>query len=370
MRVKFDLFKVVYVLLCAAMLLLLIQYAVQVNKGGHPWKTGDWLINYSGGLVRRGFIGEVARAIAEVAKISYKWTTFFVQAFIFGSFLYLLLSKFYEYKNIKNSWLVLLSPAFIFMFWINANETIFRKEMLMYLSLIFTLKAFSNQHPSYFWYVLGLILYLVSGLSHEMALFIFPFFAFIVWDWRKSASIENLSALKYLVPIILSSALILFFALANPGTEKQMLAICDDLSGKNFSANICNGAISWIGRDAAYGFQLVQNYGIVFWINYLSLAILVFLPLFSLSLDRGIVFLIFASFLFMAPLFIIAVDYGRFISILFTSVVLVLIWRRPNILANTCRWNAALGFLYCFSWYLPNCCASKPGSGVLMKLFG
>ncbi len=184
MRVKFDLFKVVYVLLCAAMLLLLIQYAVQVNKGGHPWKTGDWLINYSGGLVRRGFIGEVARAIAEVAKISYKWTTFFVQAFIFGSFLYLLLSKFYEYKNIKNSWLVLLSPAFIFMFWINANETIFRKEMLMYLSLIFTLKAFSNQHPSYFWYVLGLILYLVSGLSHEMALFIFPFFAFIVWDWK------------------------------------------------------------------------------------------------------------------------------------------------------------------------------------------
>ncbi len=142
---------------------------------------------------------------------------------------------------------------------------------------------------------------------------------------EKSASIENLSALKYLVPIILSSALILFFALANPGTEKQMLAICDDLSGKNFSVNICNGAISWIGRDAAYGFQLVQKYGIAFWINYLSLAILVFLPLFSLSLDRGIVFLIFASFLFMAPLFIIAVDYGRFISILFTSVVLVLI---------------------------------------------
>ena len=25
----------------------------------NPWKIGDWLINYQGGMIRRGFLGEV-----------------------------------------------------------------------------------------------------------------------------------------------------------------------------------------------------------------------------------------------------------------------------------------------------------------------
>lgn len=370
MRVKFNIFKAVYVLVCIAMLLLLVQYAVQVNKGGHPWKTGDWLINYSAGLVRRGFIGDVVLMFAEAVQVSYKWMIFCVQTLVFGSFVYLLLSKFYEYKEIKNAWLILLSPAFVFMFWINANETIFRKEILMYLPLIFLLKAFAIERPNCLWFALGLIGYLISGLSHEMTLFVIPFFAFVIWDWRRVFSVSKLGVLKFFAPVAIASALILLFALANPGTEKQMQAICDNLSGKDFGLNICDGAISWIGRDAAYGYQLVLNYGIGFWVNYLILAIIVFCPLFALSLDRALVLLIGGSFLFMAPLFIIAVDYGRFISFLFTSVVLVIIWRRPEILANTYRWNVVLGLIYCFSWYLPNCCATKPGSGVLMKLFG
>jgi len=35
------------------------RYFSQVQDGGHPWQTGDWLINYQSGFVRRGLIGEL-----------------------------------------------------------------------------------------------------------------------------------------------------------------------------------------------------------------------------------------------------------------------------------------------------------------------
>ena len=30
----------------------------------NPWKIGDWLINYQGGMIRRGFLGEVFYRLA------------------------------------------------------------------------------------------------------------------------------------------------------------------------------------------------------------------------------------------------------------------------------------------------------------------
>jgi hypothetical protein len=57
---KFNWFKISYGFLIFLMSLLIVQYAAQVSAGGHPWKTGDWLINYSDGLIRRGLSGSLS----------------------------------------------------------------------------------------------------------------------------------------------------------------------------------------------------------------------------------------------------------------------------------------------------------------------
>ena len=62
----------------------------------NPWKMGDWLINYQGGMIRRGFLGEVFYRLAHFTHINpglyvYIFQIFFYAVFFF--FAYALLKK-------------------------------------------------------------------------------------------------------------------------------------------------------------------------------------------------------------------------------------------------------------------------------------
>jgi len=54
----------------------------------------------------------------------------------------LILEEFYKFKGNPKSIFLLLSPAFAFMFWVNDPAVAFRKEVFIYLDLVFALKAF------------------------------------------------------------------------------------------------------------------------------------------------------------------------------------------------------------------------------------
>ena len=367
---KFNFFKASYSVIVVTMTLLLVHYAGQVYRGGHPWKTGDWLINYSGGLIRRGLMGELSMLIGAFTGIGLKWTIFFIQALAFTSFVYLVLNKFSKFKDAPASVLLLLSPAFAFMFWVNSNASVFRKELLVYLVVIMILEAFSRFRVSYFLYWSALALFVVSGLSHEIAIFAWPFLFFSIWDWSVKNKISTAQMLLLNLPIALAVVLILYVTLAYRGSLGSVTAICESLQGHGFREGICIGAISWLQYDANFGYQQVLNYGVAFWLNYLILGLIAFAPLFFLKLDRPIWWLIAGSVFLILPLFLVAVDYGRFISILFTSTVLVLIWTRAEIVKNLGGFSIWVGCLYCFTWALPHCCANKPELGFFMRLIG
>jgi hypothetical protein len=350
------------------MTLLLLHYAGQVYRGGHPWKTGDWLINYSDGLIRRGFLGELAMQIGAFSGIGLKWSIFSVQAIAFVLFVYLVLKQFSRFKETTASVFLLLSPAFAFMFWVNSNATVFRKELLVYLVLVMFLHAFSRPRVSYSLYLSGLVLFVVTGLSHEIAIFAWPFLFFCIWDWSIKNNVSTKRMLLLNAPLCLAVGLILYVALSFKGSVGSMNAICSSLSGHGFKDNICGGAIAWLQYDAAFGYQQVLNYGIAFWINYLILGLISFVPLIFLRLDRPIWLLIVGATIYMAPLFVVAVDYGRFISILFTSTILVLIWTRKETIQRLAGFSIWVGCLYCLTWALPNCCAKEPELGFFLRL--
>ena len=367
---KFNFFKASYSVIVITMTLLLIHYAGQVfYSGGHFFKTGDWLINYSAGLIRRGLIGELSMLIGNFTGIGLKWTVFFIQALAFISFVYLVLNKFSKFfKDAPASVLLLLSPAFAFMFWVNSNASVFRKELLVYLVIIMILEAFSRLRVSYPLYWGALALFVVSGLSHEIAIFAWPFLFFSICDWAVKYKISTTQMLLLNVPLGLAVALILYVSLAYKGSLGITNTICDSLQGHGFREGICGGAIAWLQYDANFGFQEVLKYGVAFWMNYLILGLIAFAPLFFLKLDRPIWWLIAVSVILMLPLFLVAVDYGRFLSILFTSTVLVLIWTRAEIVKNLGGFSIWVGCLYCFTWALPHCCAKQPDLGVFMRL--
>ena len=52
------------------------------------WTTSEWLINYQGGFVRRGFIGEIVYKIHEFSDLNLRYLVFILK-FFFSNFLYL-----------------------------------------------------------------------------------------------------------------------------------------------------------------------------------------------------------------------------------------------------------------------------------------
>src|SRR5512146_2921331 len=59
----------------AALVTLLIAYwgiviSIQRQYVLDPWITGDWLVNYSDGFVRRGLVGEFSRRLYYATAIS------------------------------------------------------------------------------------------------------------------------------------------------------------------------------------------------------------------------------------------------------------------------------------------------------------
>lgn len=362
---KFNWFKTTYGFLFFMMSLLVIQYGAQVHAGGHPWKTGDWLINYSDGFIRRGLSGSLTLISAQKLSIDLKWTTFALQAGIFSILITFILREFWKFKETPKSIFILLSPAFIFMFWINDPSVAFRKEIIIYLSLIFTLKAFDEKNVRESWYYLGLVTFLFSALSHEITIFFLPFFIFPIFNHATNKSFHHINNIKYYFPFVASSFLILFFSIVYKGSNQSASLICSSLKPYEFNANICDGAIEWLRYDARFGLDRVIELGAGVWFNYIFLATLSLFPLIILRADIHFNILMAVGTIFMLPLFLIAVDYGRFISMIYTSSVLTAIWIRPEIIKHGWRLTGLFGVAYCFLWALPNCCKNVPGKGLL-----
>ncbi len=365
---RINWFKTVYVFIAIMMAALLIQYAVQVNAGGHVWKTGDWLINYAGGFVRRGFSGAVALFIADAFSVDVKWVVFSIQASLFIAFVFLVLKEFYQFKEAKNAIFWLLSPAFIFMFWINRPSAAFRKEILIYLSLVLFLKAFSGRKVHLYYYLLGLITYICIGLSHESVIFLLPYFVFPIVHYCSQEKIEWKSLGIFTAPLFILTMLIMFIAIKFKGSEQSINIICESLRSYKLRETICEGAISWLKFDIQYGYQSVVNLGYKVWVNYAFLSVLSFVPLLFLRPDRQFFIMFGCAILCISPLFIVAIDYGRWISMICTSTILSIIWLKPKMITGGLQANHYICFIYCFFWALPNGGAQYPGNGLMGRI--
>ena len=97
----------------------------------NPWLLGDWLINYQGGMIRRGFLGEVIYQLAHFTHINPGIYAVAFQIFfyiIFFVFSFALLKR--QHSLLPYAFLI-FSP-FIFTFQINGLTGGFRKEIIYF----------------------------------------------------------------------------------------------------------------------------------------------------------------------------------------------------------------------------------------------
>ena len=98
------------------------------------WQYADWLINYQGGFIRRGLIGELLFQIHYFLSINLDILVFCFVVFLYSILLILLIKSVKYLETSKIDTLIFLSPGF-FLYPIMNSEVIGRKEILLFVIL-------------------------------------------------------------------------------------------------------------------------------------------------------------------------------------------------------------------------------------------
>lgn len=343
-------------------LAIVIRYYEQILSGGEFYKTGDWLINYAAGPVRRGLVGEILFYISNFG-LPLKWLVFFTQV-SFYFLIFILVQKIYLMRERGSEWLLLLfSPAFIFFAFYDFQGG-FRKEIIVFLSFLVLALSYARQNVDSKTIIVSYALFLLAVFSHELAAFTLPFFGYIFFNSFRSGKVSRRTALIAMLLFSVTALLSLLFAQAFPGGELVKRQICNSVVEKGFSRYICDGAIQWIGFDAKYALQTTFDYVQKYFLVYPFLLLLATLPLLlSAWAKRNLVFLL-VGFCFLCPLFVVATDWGRWTHIYFFFVfVLILsesVWQDIKIR----KLPILVLIIYLTTWSIPHQNVDRIGFGL------
>jgi len=295
------------------------------------WVLGDWLINYSAGFVRRGLSGEIMIWLSNVLNLKLNYTVMWFQVILYSGFLTMFFLLFYRKK--LTAWFVvaLLSPATI-LFVVFDQFASGRKEIILFLIFAIYLLVLDRKPLSNLSALLFSILLLLATLFHELVFFYTPYFILAAYLASRlhGASFKAGKALPLVVGALVVMIPVYFF-----GQRIDGYTICNDLKGRGLPDTVCLGPLGWpddYGWKNVIQFARESNYLFVYGSTFL-LSLIPFLFLIhsirSVEVNFRNFFLTFPLLLlFTIPMFLFAVDWGRWIHIhmmmlLMTSTLLL-----------------------------------------------
>ena len=336
------------------------------------WTVGEWLIDYSDGFVRRGLFGSAINQIAasfdlEHLLVAKAAIALFHLIFVVSSSCLFLLAP-----RTPANVLVYGSPAFL-LFAIDAEGAL-RKEILMlglFASFLLLYRALPRHRLALSWIFAAVIPVLV--LIHEGLFFFVPFLFAGLWLSARDGS--NLKIAR--VQIAISGALVLTFFILSffmKGSASTSTAICSRLSIEAQRTGVCDGAISYLGTDleGALADVLEAANSPRFLPAYMLAVVLSSVPFLlvrhsTLSGKAWAICVIFST-----PLFLVGVDWGRWIHVLFSLASLIILAfpqtmrsSRPSKRSLMHPSYAAFIALFVVAWNIPHARAEAIGPGVV-----
>ncbi|MGB0563878.1 MAG: hypothetical protein ACPGVO_19075 [Spirulinaceae cyanobacterium] len=387
-------------LLRIALLPFLLRTFYRTVESGLGWMRGydgyiigDWLINYQGGFVRRGFLGEGLLHLRALSGIPLNSLAMGLQlllyGLIFGGAAIILLKT----ETIAPYLLLIFSP-FLFRFQLQGFRVGFRKEILAFalLACITYAVIYFGDRLFELVFILALSIYPLLILSHETLILLMPYFI-VLYTIRQPlnrATILRLGSISFL------SVLALLAALVYKGGPIQPLIICQSLLPEIMpDCTTHNTAIGLLNASATETRQQVLTFvnDPMFLVRYglsIFLAAIAFLPFLktfkSLVSHKALIVLLLLSLSGTVILGAVAVDWDRFLylhlmALFFLSLakrnqqvkpqtVTALVWKRWNQLRQhpprpgqyaIVVLLAIATFIYAKGWYITSCCVLQYG---------
>jgi hypothetical protein len=224
-----------------------LAFSVLMTLKNSSYIIGDWLINYSGGFVRRGLIGTFVLAANHATHIPLRWIVFVIQGAVFLLFLWCVyrLSKGIRWTFLMTA--IMLSPATL-AFTVLESYAGIRKEMLLFAALAWVLCVILSGRWSDAWLSAALSVIVVGlVLSHEALVVGTPYLVAALLI--ETGSVRRTVKIC-LAPLLLGSVALIAVIL-HPGNHAITVAVCNSVGGKLVpfstpSEDICNGAIQWL----------------------------------------------------------------------------------------------------------------------------
>lgn len=357
----------IYIKAIIIIFLLFSFYLTVALSGIHAnnmnsWTIGDWLISYENGFIRRGFIGFFVNNIHEYYGFCLQDIVHYIHSvfyFLYFFFMFLLIVK---QNNITPNLLLIFSP-FVFVFQIYDMNGGFRKDIfiLFYFSMYVYFYLISKKDSVFYFFA---FLFVVPVLVHEMSFF------FITMLLIPFYLINNIGFLDkrniYVLLSVFPSAIVFLLSVINKGNFDDYLHISTYVS-INAHASLNSGAIEWIDKDFSYAFVALKEAITIhhYFDKYLLVILLSSIGFFfirnkikTIILNKISFLLLFISVLFMLVLFVVAIDWGRFIYLWFTIMFIISLLLNndnKNITINI-YYYIAIVLVYFLFWRIPHCC--------------
>ena len=357
-------------ILIGGYLFVVAHYFNEIRAGGEPWKSGDWLINYQGGFVRRGALGELLLKLSDLAKLDLLWLLFTLQVAVYGLVIYLT-CRMYVAVDRRREWVaVLLSPAFL-MFAFYDYLGGFRKEIIAFAAFVILAYGYSTLKLPKLALGVALGLFTLGSLSHELVALTCPFFLYITYLIRKKELISRPLALVSYGFYIGFSAVSLWFGLRFYGDVSVAKMICESLVLRGIGANICLGSINSL--------SIHYNEGVLAKIPHF---LWVYLPVFALAMTPILVsdwlkkdplskLIVLVGFVALLPLYAVAYDWGRWIHIYLFFVTILLLAQSCHVQITMPVLPGSVLIFYLTLWMIPTLYASgNTTNGLLWRVVG
>ena len=362
------------ILLCLFSLVQYVRVSSLLADTWSGWAIGDWVINYDTGATRRGLAGSIIFFVSRVFDLQLNWLVFSIQLLaligLIGLFLAAVRTKTLTF------WYVVacFSPGFFLLFTYYDGMAVGRKEVLLFLTFMLWLRLCIKNHLSNVNILLFSAVYFFLTLVHEAFFFYSPYFCVAAW-LMASKSYKKLTAAIPISSFIAATLTFVYFKTVDPATSCQQLLALGALP------EVCTGVLSAGPQDALLlTKEYFNQFDSVSFLNLCLIFVIILLPVYLVVRSAAArttkpsqwLLSLVGLICFSLPLFLFAIDWGRWISMHVTLCVLMLLLvlqdkSEPNQTLQPLMGNAtkaislvfAAGYFIFFtlSYSLGHCCA-------------
>ena len=316
--------------------------------GGGAWQTGDWLLNYSAGFIRRGMTGEIIFFISPTGELAVTIVTV-TQFVLIATIQVSALILFLRTPRTPIWLMIVFSPAAGLFGFLNP-DAFMRKEIIPIAAIALMAIIFRAKLTPWF-YTIPLLLLALGSFSHETSNFAVPAFLYLIFLEFKRHRFDSKTFGILVSLVVIPAALGLGLTVFSPGTSDQVTELCSFFTDRDLE-QMCAGPLTYLDDSLIDGMNQVSawfpNY-----LTYIPAIVLAALPIALLRPQRSIWVLLLVTYIFLTPLFLSGIDYGRWIFLATSLITFVLLGTSNQIQRNPVDVPLYAAILFIVLWLMP-----------------